>query len=389
MDIKIILDRVTSFIMDPGCTDRKPVSQGLAWAATIFLGIGTLGIVQGISALWRKLRHIEKNETHEKIARLFKKSITPSKHSPSVTEKTPPAESPKETESTTASPSDRPDSPTKLSPLQKTARSVYDRREELWTAAEDEAKRDRAPPLIILIQKIREEFKKNGLSLSQISSDTKAFNILCQSLRLRLVIVHYAKLNNLAPLLDKHLVLLAQNTYENRETYTQQAAKNANLNPIEQLMCLTLVIQTTFKQEGRSLREIINNTEALEIFQKSHRLSLVLDIYARKKMELEREPSKKSRPRELEGEQAQEALRLAKKDAEGPGLVTRLRLNRFELDEEKLHKALREFLLTHQPDKNPEIDPELVNDATQLLDLLKNGVYEIYRQTKEKMRASL
>lgn len=75
MTIKKVFDAITSFIIDPGNKRRKPSTRGLAWAVTIILGIGTLGIMQGVSALWRKLRHIEKNETHEKTGRFFQKSV--------------------------------------------------------------------------------------------------------------------------------------------------------------------------------------------------------------------------------------------------------------------------------------------------------------------------
>lgn len=72
--IENILDNVTSFIVDPGNESRTPLTQGIAWAITIILGIGTLGIAQCLSTLWRKLRQIDQNETHEEISQIFSKS---------------------------------------------------------------------------------------------------------------------------------------------------------------------------------------------------------------------------------------------------------------------------------------------------------------------------
>ncbi|ADI38887.1 hypothetical protein [Waddlia chondrophila] len=73
MITKNTIDNLTSFIMDPSNNAREPLTQGIAWTTTIILGFGTIGIIQGLSALWRKLRHIDQNDTHEKISRLFQK----------------------------------------------------------------------------------------------------------------------------------------------------------------------------------------------------------------------------------------------------------------------------------------------------------------------------
>lgn len=72
MALPPILDKVTSFIIDPGNNSRKPAEQGLACATTIILGVGTFGVGQGLSVLWRNFREVEQNDTHEKIDQLFK-----------------------------------------------------------------------------------------------------------------------------------------------------------------------------------------------------------------------------------------------------------------------------------------------------------------------------
>jgi hypothetical protein len=57
--------------MDPSNNDRTETEQGAAWTVPILLAIGTAGISQGLSALWRYLRHIEKNDTQDKICWIF------------------------------------------------------------------------------------------------------------------------------------------------------------------------------------------------------------------------------------------------------------------------------------------------------------------------------
>src|SRR2546422_320807 len=77
MRIGSFLDNTARFLIDPCNKDFSPMIKRIAWIVTILTGITTLGIAQGASALWRKLRHIEeKNETHEIISNQFKKIIS-------------------------------------------------------------------------------------------------------------------------------------------------------------------------------------------------------------------------------------------------------------------------------------------------------------------------
>lgn len=67
MEIKTTLDDIASFLVDP--SNHKHNSQGAAWLATIILGIGTVGVAQILSGLWRMGRQVQdKNETQEKIS---------------------------------------------------------------------------------------------------------------------------------------------------------------------------------------------------------------------------------------------------------------------------------------------------------------------------------
>jgi hypothetical protein len=358
MEITTVLDSITSFIMDPNHHHRKPAMQGIAWLVTIILGIGTVGIAQGLSALWRKLRHIDKNETHEKIGRLFQEVFFKNKkdHQSINLQNTSPIPNPPST-------------------LQELARTVYENREELWNEAEREANGNGDLALICFINKIRKKFGENNKSLSEITNNSEALNIFFQDPCLRVALVNYARVNNLQALLNKHLVFVAQEIYDRRNDYAAQAVQEAHGNLSFELLNLTLTIRTIFKIEARSLKEIFKNKEALEIFKKSHRLTVVLSLYVK---------MKEAPPREEKEEE--EAVRLARDNAQRPGLVTRIGLKKFESNEEELRKGIKKFLLLNHPDKNPDADPELVTCATQLLDMIKQGVYSEYRATLKKYR---
>jgi hypothetical protein len=71
MDIKTSLDNITSILIDPSRNNPVIINNKLAWLTTIIVGVCTLGIAQALSALWRKLRQIEQNDTHDKINRIF------------------------------------------------------------------------------------------------------------------------------------------------------------------------------------------------------------------------------------------------------------------------------------------------------------------------------
>lgn len=79
MKIVNFCDAVSSLLIDPHAKDRSDLNKGLAWAATIILGIFTLGIAQGLSALWRRFRPVEMNDTHELISRIFARTVRGSK----------------------------------------------------------------------------------------------------------------------------------------------------------------------------------------------------------------------------------------------------------------------------------------------------------------------
>lgn len=67
-------DQAARFVMDPLNPIFSPRTQCLAGMTTVLVGISTFGMAQMISALWRKLRHLEElNETHKIISEQFKK----------------------------------------------------------------------------------------------------------------------------------------------------------------------------------------------------------------------------------------------------------------------------------------------------------------------------
>ncbi|MCE2983765.1 MAG: HECT domain-containing protein [Parachlamydia sp.] len=66
------LDIAARVIIDPAHPNFSPIKQKAAWALTFILGIASLGIIQAVSALWRKLRVVEEvNATHLLITQLF------------------------------------------------------------------------------------------------------------------------------------------------------------------------------------------------------------------------------------------------------------------------------------------------------------------------------
>ncbi|QLH36448.1 MAG: hypothetical protein HWD61_10175 [Parachlamydiaceae bacterium] len=51
--------------------EPSPSAKGLAWAVTIILGIFTLGITQGLSYLWLKLKTKEPTIQDQRIQNVF------------------------------------------------------------------------------------------------------------------------------------------------------------------------------------------------------------------------------------------------------------------------------------------------------------------------------
>lgn len=354
MNIKSSLDSISSFIIDPSNDSRTTLVQGIAWITTIVLGIGTIGIAQGLSALWRKMRPVERNVTHEKIGRLFQRIFSQKNTSKTYESLSSPEEGP--------------------SALQVLARNVYDKREQLWEAAKNETEGNKER-LLVFINKIREEFRNNSLSLSMVSDDEKALNILFQSQRLRTALVIYARVKKLDCILNKHLVFLAQDIYNKRNDLTTLAKDN--------LFVLACTIIGLFECENRSLVEILMNKEALKIFNQSNRLKLILFIYLSSKQ-------KENKQNDFDQNHRKEAVRLGKENAQGPGLVTRLNMNDLKSNPKQLEKAVKNFLRSNHPDKmKSKANISRVQDANQLLDLLRRDNYKIYNDTLNKYRNQL
>lgn len=383
MDIKIIIDDITSFLIDPSKEDRRPVMQGLAWASTLLLAVASIGLVQGLSVLWRHLRRIDTNKTQEKIVQLFQKIFTKnSEDDPSS----------KEANSFNSGNAAKvifcSNNSSKTLSFQEIAKNIYDSREKLWSEAQKKANKDNTATNIHFINLIIEEFKNNDKSLSNISIEPEALNILFQSARIRAVIVAYAKVNQIQKLLDYHLIFLVKDIYDHRDEYANLAIKNSTGDTIDNIAYLTNIVRIKLKTEGRSLVEIFNNAEALEIFKKSGRLTLILSFYAKMKQASQQNHSSEKGNSEIENERLKEAIRLARSCAQGPGLVTRVGLNEFQSNEKQLLKCVKKFLLLNHPDKNPEAAPELVQEANQILDMLRNNVYGPYKAALDRYRGN-
>lgn len=64
------IDYASGYLLDP--LNQKHENKELALLITIVAGILTLGVAQGLSALWRLCRPVEENETHKKIYHIFR-----------------------------------------------------------------------------------------------------------------------------------------------------------------------------------------------------------------------------------------------------------------------------------------------------------------------------
>lgn len=384
VDIKKILDSTSSFIIDPSNKSRAPSTQGLAWATTILVGIGTAGVVHVLSAIWRKLRHIDNNDTHDKMSQIFNNIFSKSNTtsvapiSPTVRTATSqndnfplvPAQTPSASSAGVTSASNE--------SARSAAQDVYDQRDSLWEEAVTKAGQDKYKVMNIFTERIESKLAEHDVSLSDISNNPEALDILFNSDYLRTALVLLAKKEGLNNLLDKHFVFVAKRVYENRDALARQAqqeARQAGKSHLEQLVCFTNLIRKEFAREGRSLQEIMNNTDALEVFSKSSRLVLALALYVR--------VNQGSSPKNPEAIKAQG---LAQQHAPNRGLVTKLDLQDMRSDEALLKKGIRRFLLKNHPDKNPDADPALVQAAGQLLDLIKGGVYKNYADALKEYR---
>lgn len=139
----------------------------------------------------------------------------------------------------------------------------------------------------------------------------------------------------------------------------------------------------TFSDLLKVVRKIRTCREALDCFKQSSRLILVLHLYL-KIIEAQ------NRQEDVSPDQVnkEEAKQLAKKHKEGKGFVTKIGFNELANDEGRLKKALHKFLLANHPDKNPEGDVERIQDANNLLNMIKEGNYLNYRRELERLRNS-
>lgn len=370
MGFRTALDRAASFIMDPANHTRSPAKQKAAWATTVLLCIGTVGISLGLSALWRKIRLIEKNETHEFISQKFHRIFSNS-HDNTPTDEIEPIEEPEETTLTES----------EINPpsLQEIAQDLYARRDELWQTARDETGGSPEEAFRAFTILVNTELLKNGTNLKLLAEDDAALNTLFQSFRIRTVMIAYAKLRDVKPILDKHLQFLAQNIYDQRDELTARAAQGSTRNIPQMMAKMTLLLRAEFAKEGRSLSEVFNNPQALEIFKKSERLTLALLLYV--KMQSAQEAP--------EDPKVQNARRQARKDAAGQGVVTILGAKEFADDPVNLRKAALKYLQLNHPDKNPDADMERVQAATDVVNMFKDEVYPEYKKALDAERQKL
>lgn len=358
MEIKNILDNVSSFLIDPSKQGRSPVSQGMAWAATIILGVGTLGIAQGVCALWRKLRHIQTNDTHEKISRLFHGTVSKSQQS-----------------------------------SLEIAQNIIKNGDALVRAATAEASDDKENFTPILLNKIEAECQKQHTTLSKVFEDPNAVKLFLSRGHFSAAVLRYARLNKSEKLLRQHLIHVANFIYKSKKKLTGIASLQKDVNSKEKIcIALMVLIRDYFHREGRSLREVFSCPEAMQVLLKSERLTLVLALYyyiinkAHQKKAPQKGPSDQVDTAQFDNDRQREARKLARAHAPSEGLVTKLRFNHLENNEEELKKAVRQFIVKNHPDKNDGEKQPLIDEALQLLELLKQEFYKEYRDELKKQR---
>ncbi len=77
MKIHQALDNISHFLIPTSVKDKdqKPCTRRLSWAVAIITGIATVGIAQGLCALWLKFRRIPLNPQQERIQEVFNQNV--------------------------------------------------------------------------------------------------------------------------------------------------------------------------------------------------------------------------------------------------------------------------------------------------------------------------
>lgn len=357
MDISHIIDSISSVIIDPSNNSRSPTAQKFAWALTIFLGLSTLGVAQALCAGWRKLRRIETNDTQIKIGKVFNtlfKSENEIKTKPN---------------------------------FKSAAQYIYNKKDQLLNDSRKEAGAEPKKTADIFIAKLVTEFNKHNVSLAMIADDPEAIKILFQDIHLRVALVKYAKSRNLQGIPKEHLKFIAEDILVNREALTKKAFEEARGDPKKMIIILTLLVRKRLEEEGRSLREVIQDKDVLSLLEKSDRLKLVLYVYV--EMLKAQNNSPEGEVQDPNKIRQREAARLGKEHAQGPGFVTKLNLQEYKSNPDDLKKALKKIIITHHPDRNPQADPQIIKDANELLQMIGNDLYPLYRKALEEERQKL
>lgn len=146
------------------------------------------------------------------------------------------------------------------------------------------------------------------------------------------------------------------------------------------------LLRNEYKKEERSLSEVFGCKEAKTQFQASNRLALALSLYLKIIQEQYAPEEGPTETPDIHKADVAAAIDLGKADAlKEAGLVTRLGLQDKAGDPEKLKKGVMQFLRIHHPDKGGD-EAGLAAEAGRLLNMLKEGVYTIYRKTLEEQR---
>lgn len=251
--------------------------------------------------------------------------------------------------------------------LQRISRHIIENRDTLWAQADGNLSK--------FLDLMRAEFSREGRSLSDTLSDQEILRELCSSGR----VAEAIKLYNLR--------ILSQAVFTKREQFTAQAKELAGDDEVKILYTLTLLIRGFFQTYGLSLSDVLADETSRNLFKQSTRLTIVLGLYLKLKAEPQVDESPVAEERRRERRQQQMVRKRAAEHAGGVGLVTQLGMQNVADDQEQLKRQVRLYLVRNHPDKNSQANMDDVRAANEILQMMKDQQFDLYRAEIVRLRA--
>ena len=423
MKVSKCLDSIAAVLISPNQSEKNGVSKPLAWAITIIVGLGTVGLAQGAAALWRMCRPAEQSKQVKKVQSVFSdhipsqdKTDTPKQHRPSsVQPQKDPLKDPvlpkepflvaeskianekkpaKQVKLGQIKAGQIPDEKAEIS-FEDVANQIYQQRMQIVRKIVGElgpgSIKEKLKPLIL--NHLISLFQEKGYSLQELDKNSEWIDLFLQDPFLRPALITYAQQQGLENIKNRHLLHLSKSIYANRADFFdnnlanifKNGDKDAAINSLRQSLDK---IRDFFHQEGRSLSQVLQNKEDALVFMQSERLKLILTLYVQL-LEQSNSSSPPAQKQEVDLDQARkkEIVDLAKKGLCSPGLVTNLGLNEISKDAEAMRRELRRLARENHPDKIGVAGKEKMQEINQLIDLLKDPRdYHLYRKLIQNIR---